>query len=788
MRRRGLLRGLGAGIATGPLLSRRASTQADGREEWAFETDGEIYSSPTVVDGTVYVGSNDNYLYAVDVDGGEEEWRFNAGGLAISPTVVDGTVYAGSDDYNLYAVDAGSGEEEWRFEARDIVGPPTVVDGTVYVGSDDDNLYAVDAGSGEEEWRFETGGVVGSPTVADGTVYVGSRDNLYAVDAASSEQEWAFETEGEIFSSPTVVDGTVYVGSLERKNLYAVDAGSGEEEWRFETRDTVGSPTVADGTVYVGSADTNLYAVGAASGTEEWMFETGGSLVFSSPTVADGTVYVGSNDFNLYAVEAASGEEKWAFETEGEIFSSPTVVDGTVYVGSIHNLYAVEAEPSPSPESPTRTPTPTPAPETPTGNGEAFLPSVTALPEEAVGGGVLAALGGLAYAIFGRSGDGDTTDGSPSAPPGGGREPPTERSGPPERAAAQSGAATGGATEPSTGSSGPARDESVDSRPRPPLGASPMAEVPSAASVASPPRRPALDQKQLTVVEEIGAGGQAIITEARVPEAQQPPATVALREPDTSATLTREAVEEFLSQAETWATVDAREREKQRWADSEHIVGVVAVGDRQPWLAMEYMDGGDLEELLAEHPDGLPVGQALWTAECVCKGLEIAHQLGRAHLDVKPGNVLLRETDGWPWPKLADWGLARTLATETGTMDGLSVAYAGPEQFDSETFGDPDQLTDIYQTGALVYALLTGEPPATGGQLEVMKTVIGEEPVAPPSERRAELPLEVDAVVGLALEREKTDRYSSVSVFGDALHALRTGGRLPPAVAARLDE
>jgi len=316
----------------------------------------------------------------------------------------------------------------------------------------------------------------------------------------------------------------------------------------------------------------------------------------------------------------------------------------------------------------------------------------------------------------------------------------------------------------------------------------PIEQVPAVDTAASPPRRGDLSHEALTTVEEIGAGGQAIITEARVPEAKQPPATVALREPDTNQTLTHEVVEEFLSQAELWATIDAREREKQRWADSEHIVGVVAIGDRQPWVAMEYMDGGDLAELLAEHLDGLPVGQALWTGECVCKGLEVAHNLGKVHLDVKPGNVLLREADGWPWPKLADWGLARTLATETGTMEGLSVAYAGPEQFDSETFGDPDQLTDIYQTGALVYALLTGEPPATGGQLEVMKTAIGEEPIAPPSDRRAELPAAVDAAVGLALEREKTDRYSSVSVFGDALHALRIGERLPRDVAARLDE
>jgi serine/threonine protein kinase len=441
-------------------------------------------------------------------------------------------------------------------------------------------------------------------------------------------------------------------------------------------------------------------------------------------------VYVGSADKHLYAVEAASGEREWAFRTGSWVYSSLPVADGTVYVGSGDNhLYAVEAA---------------------SGEREwAFETgdSVESSPTVADGTVYVGSLDGNLYAVEAASGEE-----SPSSEPAGARR------------------AHGGVSG------------------RAPVVEAPTDQMPAADIAASPPRRPGLSAEALTVVEEIGAGGQAIINKARVPEAKQPPATVALREPDTSATLTREAVEEFLSQAELWATIDAREREKQRWADSEHIVGVVAVGDRQPWVAMEYMDGGDLEGLLAEHPNGLPVGQALWLGECVCKGLEVAHNLGKVHLDVKPGNVLLKETDGWPWPKIADWGLARMLADETGTMEGLSVQYAAPEQFDSAQFGDPDQLTDIYQTGALVYALLTGTPPVTGGQLEVMKTIIGEEPIAPPSDRRAELPPEVDAAVGLALEREKTDRYGSIGNFADALNALRTGERLSPAVVARLDE
>jgi len=126
-----------------------------------------------------------------------------------SPTVMDGTVYVGSDDETLYAVDAATGDQEWAEPLDPIQSSPTVVDGTVYVGSNDGTLHAVDAATGDQEWAFtEPSDVVNSsPTMVDGTVYVGSHDEtLYAVDAATGDQEWGFtEPSDVLFSGPTVV-------------------------------------------------------------------------------------------------------------------------------------------------------------------------------------------------------------------------------------------------------------------------------------------------------------------------------------------------------------------------------------------------------------------------------------------------------------------------------------------------------------------------------------------------------------------------------------------------------
>jgi len=113
MRRRELIRIVGAGAGTLTLTKEATAQENLGTERWQF-TPGGAVASPTVADGTVYVGSADSNLYAVDAQTGTEQWRFQVGGVA-SPTVADGTVYVGSADSKLYAVDAQTGTEQWRF-------------------------------------------------------------------------------------------------------------------------------------------------------------------------------------------------------------------------------------------------------------------------------------------------------------------------------------------------------------------------------------------------------------------------------------------------------------------------------------------------------------------------------------------------------------------------------------------------------------------------------------------------------------------------------------------------
>ena len=319
-------------------------------KKWTFATGAEVESAPALgADGTIYVASQDDNLYAVNPDG-TQKWAFTTGGVIhdSSPAVAtDGTVYIGSGDDNLYAVNA-DGTLKWTFATGGAVDcPPTIgADGTVYFGSTDGKLYALNA-DGTPKWIYDTGGdqlAYSSPALAaDGSVYIGSLNGkVYAVDATGAFK-WSVTTGGSIFSTPAVAaDGTIYVGSQDTF-LYALNP-DGTQQWTFGTNGGVrSSPAIgADGTIYVGSEDGNLYALNA-DGTQQWAYTTG-DYVYNAPAIgADGTIYFGSQDKNIYALNG-DGTLKWSYATGGLIFfTSPAIgADGTLYIGSDdHLLYAI---------------------------------------------------------------------------------------------------------------------------------------------------------------------------------------------------------------------------------------------------------------------------------------------------------------------------------------------------------------------------------------------------------------------------------------------------------------
>jgi len=330
---------------------------------WTYTTGDDVWSSPAVVDGKVYVGSYDNKTYCLDASDGALIWNYTTGDdVTSSPAVVDGKVYVGSYDDKVYCLNASAASmtpderEIWNYTTGgNVHSSPAVADGKVYVGSFNSLVHCLNASTGALIWNYTTGGTVhSSPAVADGKVYIGCSDKkVYCLNASAAsmtpdEREiWNYTTGGSVYPSPAVVDGKVYVGSFDNKT-YCLDDSDGALIWNYTTGGWVfSSPAVVHGRVYVGSYDDKVYCLNASAASmtpderEIWNYTTGGN-VYSSPAVADGKVYVGSVGGKVYCLNASDGAPIWSYKTAPyTVSSSPAVADGRVYVGSFDNkVYA----------------------------------------------------------------------------------------------------------------------------------------------------------------------------------------------------------------------------------------------------------------------------------------------------------------------------------------------------------------------------------------------------------------------------------------------------------------
>lgn len=359
-----------------------SATSTDPTVAWTYEADGPFWGSPVVVDGTVYVGSTDNSVYAIDAETGDEQWSFATDHrIEATPAVTDDTVYVGSYDMHVYAIDSATGELHWAHDLGGLIrSSPTVWKDTVYIGVGCHNLacapfaeeagvsgagsiYALDTESGEMNWRYDIGNeVVSTPAMDGGTVYVGASDEtLYALDATSGDREWTYEAGDMIWSSPALAFGTVYFTDW-NGIVYAVDADTGTEQWFTDTVSNYISGSVAvDGdAVYVGNTPYNtlddpspnygtMFRLDRITGEQQWEVETVAFEIGSSPVVSNDRVYfgthgqTGSEDVGVYAL-STDGEQQWYMEIGGcGVGASPVLLDGILYFGGTDGrIYAVE--------------------------------------------------------------------------------------------------------------------------------------------------------------------------------------------------------------------------------------------------------------------------------------------------------------------------------------------------------------------------------------------------------------------------------------------------------------
>ena len=323
-----------------------ALNEGTGTEIWKFKTGGEkkvgakglwtmkpagmymedlfdfFLSSPIIEPGsepTVFFGSSDGNMYAVDAASGNLKWKFKTNGLIhTSPALSDGVIFFGSWDTWFYALNSRTGNEQWKFKTREqadfhllegIQGSATVYDGLVYFGSRDGFFYALNKNTGAMVWNYpaDNSWVLTTAAIKDSTVYFGTSDSylFLALNSKTGIKKYSVKAKGYLYSSPAIAGHTAYYGDF-TGNLYALDLRSSGKICQTFSTDSrkrsaariLNEKDELDFTFSAGSQDLALYKSSVDVMNE---FYTLGSIV-SSPAVAGNTIYFGSADGFLYAI------------------------------------------------------------------------------------------------------------------------------------------------------------------------------------------------------------------------------------------------------------------------------------------------------------------------------------------------------------------------------------------------------------------------------------------------------------------------------------------------------
>ena len=201
-----------------------------------------------------------------------------------------------------------------------------------------------------------------------------------------------------------------------------------------------------------------------------------------------------------------------------------------------------------------------------------------------------------------------------------------------------------------------------------------------------------------------------------------------------------------------------------------HIMMLYDVGREGAWhfLVLEYIPGQDLHSLMLARGEPLSLRETLQVIRGVLSALAYAHELNIVHRDIKPENIMV--TQGGQ-VKVTDFGLAMARGEARLTQEGAIVGtalYLAPELV---TGAEADRRADLYAVGAILYELLTGQPPFTGDDLMTILSRILTAPLTAPRTLAPGLPLVVEQIILKLLARDPNDRYASADEVLAALPA-----------------
>jgi outer membrane protein assembly factor BamB len=311
---------------------------------WKYTVEkGSFEATPVVVDHTVYIGDMDGTFYAIDLQTGQERWKFDIGkdkaGFTAAAAVQDGLVYIGDMDGNFFCLDANSGEKRWSATSGgEIDSAANFYHDNVLFGSQDATLYCLNSKTGQPQWTHQIGDQIRcSPTVVDDCCFLAGCDGkLHVIDLHSGKETGAVDIAAPTGSTPAASGDFIYFGT-EGATFFCVNWKQLKPVWNWQDRlrsqSIRSSAALTRVAVIFGGRDKMVHALEVKTGDKLWDFNTKGR-VDSSPVVVGQRVFVGSADGRIYGLDVATGNKVWEYETGGALVGSPAVAQRRLLIAS----------------------------------------------------------------------------------------------------------------------------------------------------------------------------------------------------------------------------------------------------------------------------------------------------------------------------------------------------------------------------------------------------------------------------------------------------------------------
>lgn len=342
--------------------------------EWKHATEGKIHSTPTIINGMLFIGSDDQKLYAINAETGEREWTYSTDyAVKCTPLVQGNSIYITSGSA-LHRINKNNGSvivvykpeaalngnpksfiDEWDYHTSS----PFAFNDMIIFGDQWGNIQIFDTATNEGSVYFATEGghaIRTTINISDSIMYFGDWDGTaYALDMKSKKLKWEYksfdekpyDSFGAYVTQPIIYNGKLYMGA--RNYTFAViDITSGSKVWDYTHAGggwITGTPLFVNDTMYLGGSDNKeMIAFNPETGDKHWVFNTKQNVFCEAAYINGKLLFVDGDSYNhssgtgfLYALDAKNGEIVNQIAMNTNIYSSPQIEGNKIFFGGYNN-------------------------------------------------------------------------------------------------------------------------------------------------------------------------------------------------------------------------------------------------------------------------------------------------------------------------------------------------------------------------------------------------------------------------------------------------------------------